>query len=86
MGFVFWKEKLWKNETDGESESVNVPAVEAADTRLVLSECDGRFWIKFLFRTVGVEGAWPDQAPTHFRVMEELPEVTRGVFIIHLSV
>lgn len=70
MGFVFWREKLWKNETDGESESVNVPAMEAADTRLVLSECDGRLWIKFSFHTVGVEGAWRDQAQPHFRVME----------------
>lgn len=43
------------------------PAVEAADTRLLLSERGGSFWIKGSFRTVGAEGAWPDQAQTHTR-------------------
>lgn len=65
-----WREKLWESETDGEAESVNAPALEAADARLVLSECAGSFWIKFSFCTVGVEGAWPDQAQTLFRVTE----------------
>lgn len=64
----------------------NVPAPEAADARLVLSECGRSFWIKSSFCTVGAEGAWPDQAQTLFRVTEELPEVTRGVFILSLSV
>lgn len=67
--FVFWREKLWKMEQT-EKLNVEVPAVEAADTRLLFSECGSSFWIKFSFCTVGVEGAWPDEAQTRFRVME----------------
>lgn len=36
---MFWREKLWESETDGEAESVNAPAPEAADAPLVLSDC-----------------------------------------------
>lgn len=62
------RETLEKEQT--EKLNVEVPAVEAADTRLLFSECGGSFWIKFSFCTVGVEGAWPDEAQTRFRVME----------------